>query len=298
MKYLIKSKNFYVDILVIIIGSFISSLGVNLFLSNAKLLSGGVTGIALILQYLWEVPSGITVFLLNIPLFFVSYKYLNKRFTIYTAIGMLSFSTALMITKPLSTLVQVDDMLLYCIYGGVLSGIGSGLIFYRNGSTGGTDIITMVIRKKYSNFDIGQVGFAFNLIIVTVSIFIFGLPRALYTLISMFITSTILDKVLNGFTSKKLLLILTEKEDDIVNYVIKDMNRGITALMAEGGYTRDKKRLLYVAVTTSQMISLKTKILRVDPKAFITIIDVSEVKGKGFVTLWLIYYIKKRLFLS
>ena len=285
MKYLIKSKNFYVDILVIIIGSFISSLGVNLFLSNAKLLSGGVTGIALILQYLWEVPSGITVFLLNIPLFFVSYKYLNKRFTIYTAIGMLSFSTALMITKPLSTLVQVDDMLLYCIYGGVLSGIGSGLIFYRNGSTGGTDIITMVIRKKYSNFDIGQVGFAFNLIIVTVSIFIFGLPRALYTLISMFITSTILDKVLNGFTSKKLLLILTEKEDDIINYVIKDMNRGITALMAEGGYTRDKKRLLYVAVTTSQMMSLKTKILRVDPKAFITIIDVSEVKGKGFVTL-------------
>ena len=285
MKYLIKSKNFYVDILVIIIGSFISSLGVNLFLSNAKLLSGGVTGIALILQYLWEVPSGITVFLLNIPLFFVSYKYLNKRFTIYTAIGMLSFSTALMITKPLSTLVQVDDMLLYCIYGGVLSGIGSGLIFYRNGSTGGTDIITMVIRKKYSNFDIGQVGFAFNLIIVTVSIFIFGLPRALYTLISMFITSTILDKVLNCFTSKKLLLILTEKEDDIINYVIKDMNRVITALMAEGGYTRDKKRLLYVAVTTSQMISLKTKILRVDPKAFITIIDVSEVKGKGFVTL-------------
>ena len=285
MKYLIKSKNFYVDILVIIIGSFIASLGVNLFLSNAKLLSGGVTGIALILQYLWEVPSGITVFLLNIPLFFVSYKYLNKRFTIYTAIGMLSFSTALMITKPLSTLVQVDDMLLYCICGGVLSGIGSGLIFYRNGSIGGTDIITMVIRKKYSNFDIGQVGFAFNLIIVTVSIFIFGLPRALYTLISMFITSTILDKVLNGFTSKKLLLILTEKEDDIINYVIKDMNRGITALMAEGGYTRDKKRLLYVAVTTSQMISLKTKILRVDPKAFITIIDVSEVKGKGFVTL-------------
>ena len=285
MKYLIKSKNFYVDILVIIIGSFISSLGVNLFLSNAKLLSGGVTGIALILQYLWEVPSGITVFLLNIPLFFVSYKYLNKRFTIYTAIGMLSFSTALMITKPLSTLVQVDDMLLYCIYGGVLSGIGSGLIFYRNGSTGGTDIITMVIRKKYSNFDIGLVGFAFNLTIVTASIFIFVLPKALYTLISMFITSTILDKVLNGFTSKKLLLILTEKEDDIINYVIKDMNRGITALMAEGGYTRDKKRLLYVAVTTSQMISLKTKILRVDPKAFITIIDVSEVKGKGFVTL-------------
>ena len=112
MKDLFKSKSFYVDVVVIIIGCFISSLGVNLFLSNAGLLSGGVTGIGLILQYLWNIPSGITVFILNIPLFLVSYKFLSKRFTIYTAIGMISFSTALMITKPLSSLVQVDDTLL------------------------------------------------------------------------------------------------------------------------------------------------------------------------------------------
>lgn len=285
MKDFFKSKFFFIDVLVIIIGCFISSLGVNLFLSNAQLLSGGVTGVGLIFQYLFDIPSGITVFILNIPLFFVSYKFLSKRFTIYTAIGMVSFSTALMLTKPLSTFVRVDDTLLYCIYGGLLSGIGYGLVFFRNGSIGGTDIITMVIRKKYSNLDIGKVGFGFNLIIVTIAAFIFGLPRALYTLISMFITSTVLDKVLNGFTSKKLLLVLTEKEDDIINYVIKDMHRGITTLMAEGGYTHSKKKLLYVAVTTSQMIGLKTKILRIDPSAFITIIDVSEVKGKGFQTI-------------
>ena len=239
MKDLFKSKSFYVDVVIIILGCFISSLGVNLFLSNAGLLSGGVTGIGLILQYLWNIPSGITVFILNIPLFLISYKFLSKRFTIYTSIGMISFSIALMITKPLSSLVKVDDTLLYCIYGGVLSGIGYGLVFFRNGSIGGTDIITMVIRKKYSNLDIGKVGFGFNLIIVTVAAFIFGLPKALYTLISLFITSTILDKVLSGFTSKKLLLILTEKEEDIITYVIKDMNRGITSLMAEGGYTHN-----------------------------------------------------------
>ena len=282
MKYLFKNKSFYVDVVVIIIGCLISSLGVNLFLSNAGLLSGGVTGIGLILQYLWNIPSGITVFILNIPLFIVSYKFLSKRFTIYTAIGMVSFSTALMITKPLSSLVKVDDTLLYCIYGGILSGIGYGLIFFRNGSIGGTDIITMVVRKKYSDLDIGKVGFAFNLIIVTLAAFIFGLPKALYTLISMFITSSILDRVLSGFTSKKLLLVLTEKEEDIINYVIKDMNRGITSLMAEGGYTHNQKRLLYVAVTTSQMISLKNKILRIDPKSFITIIFFSEFKLKGY----------------
>lgn len=285
MKDLFKNKSFYIDILVIIIGALISSLGINLFLSQAKLLSGGVTGIALILQYMLQIPSGITVFIINIPLFFISYKYLTKRFTLYTAIGMFSFSTALIITKPLSSIIKVDDILLYCIYGGVLTGLGSGLVFYRNGSMGGTDILTMVIRKRFSNFEIGKVNFAFNLIIVSFAAFIFGFPQALYTLISMFISGTMLDKILNGFTSKKLLLILTDKEDDIINFVIKDMNRGITSINAQGGYTKNQKKLLYVAVTTSQMISLKNKILKVDPQAFITIMDVSEVKGKGFQTI-------------
>ena len=285
MKDLIKSKNFYIDVIVIILGCFIYSLGVNLFLTNAKLVSGGVTGIALILQYVSEIPSGVTVFLLNIPLFFISYKFLSKRFTLYTAIGMVSISLSLILTKPLSSLVQVNDMLLYCIYGGVLCGVGMGLVFYRNGSTGGIDIITMVIRKNYSNFEIGKLNFAFNLIIVAIAALIFGLPQALYTLISMFIQGTLLDKVLNGFTSKKLLLILTEKENEIINYVINDLHRGITSIMAEGEYTHSKKKMLYVAITSSQFISLKNKILRIDPKAFITIIDASEVKGKGFINI-------------
>lgn len=285
MKDLIRSKTFFIDVLVIVLGCFIYSLGVNLFLTNAKLVSGGVTGIALILQYISDIPSGVTVFLLNIPLFFVSYKFLSKRFTLYTAIGMTSISLSLIITKPLSSLVQVNDILLYCIYGGVLCGIGMGLVFYRNGSTGGIDIITMVIRKKYSNFEIGKLNFVFNLIIVAIAAIIFGLPQALYTLISMFIQGTILDKVLNGFTSKKLLLVLTEKEEEIINYVINDLHRGITSIMAEGEYTHSKKKMLYVAITSSQFISLKNKILRIDPKAFITIIDASEVKGKGFVNI-------------
>lgn len=285
MKDILKNKNFILDMIIIITGCFISSLGINLFLSNAKLISGGVTGIALTIEYLTDLPSGITVFILNIPLFFTSYKFLSKRFTTYTAIGMISFSLSLIITKPLSSLVNVNDILLHCIYGGVLCGIGGGLVFCRNGSMGGTDIITMVIRKKYSNFEIGKLNFSFNIIIVLISSMIFGLTQALYTLISMFVQGSIVDKVINGFTSKKLLLILTEKEHDIINYVIKDMHRGITSLMAEGGYTGSKKRLLYVAVTSAQMISLKRKILNIDPKAFITIVDVSEVNGKGFQTI-------------
>ena len=276
------NKHMILDFFIIFIGCLIASLGVNLFLVNAQLLSGGATGIALILQYLFEVPSGITVFIINIPLFFVSYKMLNKRFTLYSAVGMVSLSVSLILTKGLSHLVKVDDILLYCIYGGVLCGLGYGLVFSRNASTGGTDIITMVVRKKYSNFEIGKLSFGINCIIVFVGALIFGLPKALYTLISMFVQGTIVDKVINGFNSKKLLLILTEKEQDIIEYVIKDMNRGVTSLIAEGEYTHELKKMLYIAVTSSQMVHLKNKILRIDPKAFITIIDVSEVNGKGF----------------
>lgn len=276
------NKHMILDFILIFVGCIIASLGVNLFLVNAQLLSGGATGVALILQYLYNIPSGITVFLINIPLFFLSYKMLNKKFTLYSAVGMVSLSISLMITKPLSTLVRVDDLLLYCIYGGVLCGLGYGLVFSRNGSTGGTDIITMVLRKKYSNFEIGKLSFFLNCVIVFIGALIFGLPKALYTLISMFVQGTLVDKVINGFNSKKLLLILTEKEQDIIQYVIKDMNRGVTSLIAEGEYTHELKKMLYIAVTSSQMIHLKNKILRIDPKAFITIIDVSEVNGKGF----------------
>lgn len=280
-----KKKNFIIDVLLIMLGCLISSLGVNLFLTHAKLLSGGATGIGLMVEYLADIPSGIIVFLVNLPLFFLSYKRLSRRFTIYSAIGMISLSISLVITKPFSNIIQVNDILLYCIYGGALLGLGGGLVFLRNGSTGGTDIITMLIRKKHSNFPIGKLSFAINLIIVVIGAFFFGLPKSLYTLISIFIQGLVADIVLRGFTSKKLFLILTEKEQDIIDFVIKDLHRGMTSLIAEGEYTNQQRKMLYCAVTTKQMIYFKRKVLSIDPKAFITVIDISEVNGKGFIEI-------------
>ena len=275
------------DVLIIFLGCIIASLGVNIFLSHAQLLSGGATGVGLLVEYTTNIPAGITVFLINMPLLAISFKKLSRSFTIYTTIGMLSLSISLMITKPLASLINIDglDLLLYCIYGGVLCGVGYGLVFLRNGSTGGTDIVTMLIRKKYSNFNIGSLGFLLNLIIIIVGAFIFGLPQALYTLISLFIQSFVLDQMLKGFSSKKLLLILTKKEHEVINYVIKDLHRGITSLFAEGEYTHDKKKMLYCIVTSRQMIELKNAVHQIDPSAFITIVDISEVRGKGFINI-------------
>lgn len=279
-----KYKTNMISIIFIFLGCIICSIGVNCFLAHAKLLSGGVTGIALILEYSIGLPSGISVFLLNIPLLILSYKKLDKSFNIYTAIGMIFYSISLIITKPLGQIIALpNDMLILGIYGGVLIGIGSALIFLRNGSTGGTDIITVLIRKKYSNFNIGSLGFSVNIIIVLLGAVIFGLPQALYTLISQFVQSIVLDKMLKGFNSKKLLLILTEKEEEIINYVIQKLNRGITSLVAEGEYAHKKRRMLYCIVTDRQMILLKRIIQQIDSSAFITIVDVSEVRGKGFI---------------
>lgn len=282
-----KFKANIVDALFIFLGCMIASLGVNLFLSHAKLLSGGATGVGLILEYTLNIPAGIVIFLINIPLLLLSYKKLDKSFTLYTTIGMLSLSISLIITKPLTNMINIDnlDLLLYCIYGGVLCGIGYGLVFLRNGSTGGNDIITMLIRKKYSNFNIGSLGFSLNLIIIIIGAIISGLPQALYTLISLFIQSIVLDQMLKGFSSKKLLLILTDKEKDVINYVINELNRGITSLLAEGEYTHDRKKMLYCIVTSRQMIELKTVVHNIDPFAFITIVDISEVRGKGFINI-------------
>ena len=285
MSYIRQYKDFILDIILIFIGCLISSLGVNLFLTHAHLLSGGATGIALMIEYLSDIPSGITVFLINIPLFLLSYKKLSKNFTLYSAIGMISLSISLVITKPFSKLLVLDDILLYCIYGGILCGIGYGLVFTRSASTGGIDIITMIIRQKYSNFNIGSVGLFLNSIILIISAFLFGIPKALYTLISILIQGYFIDNVVKGFSTKKLMLILSEKEEDIINYVIKDLHRGITTIPAKGEFTNQDKKMLYCVVTSRQMIELKEQILAIDPKTFISILDISEVKGRGFTNL-------------
>jgi uncharacterized membrane-anchored protein YitT (DUF2179 family) len=276
------NKNNLVDFLFIILGSFLGSIGVNMFLSHAKLLSGGVTGISLVLQYLFKIQAGYSILLLNIPLFILSAKKLSKKFTIYSLVGTLSFSLSLILTHPIANILNINDNLLYCLYGGVINGIGFGLIFTHNGSSGGFDIITMLIRKKYSNLNIGKISFGINLIIVTIGAIIFGLPNALYTLIAMYTTSFVLDNVVKGFNQRKAVFIITDKEKEISDLIMKNLHRGVTYLYGEGAYTKEQKKILYCIVSLSQLPELKHIVATSDHKAFLTISDTSEVQGRGF----------------
>lgn len=266
---------------IIAIASLISSVGLNMFIIPHKLLSGGVSGIALIVQYLSGIQAGIIIILINIPLFVLSIKELDKEFTILTIIGTVCQSIFLILTRNVSQLYFAKDMILSCIYGGVMHGIALGLIFSNHGSLGGTDIISMIIRRRY-NFEIGKISFGINLLIVSIGSIFFGIERGLYTLISMYIVSAVMDKVINGFDIKKMILIVTDKEKEIIENIQTDLKRGCTLLYGIGTYSKSPKKIIYCVVTLSQVPKVKTIVENSDTYAFMTIIDTSEILGKGF----------------
>lgn len=274
--------------LMISMGSIISSIGVNLFIIPSKLLSGGLSGVSLIIHYLFNIPMGLLLLLLNIPLLILSILKIDKKFTLFTVIGTLSLSLGLIITEPLTLLLSpVSDVnrLLYCIYGGAIGGLGSGVVFSNQGSTGGIDIISVLAKRKY-NMDIGMASFAINLIIVTIGSIFFGIIVGLYTLISMYISSAVMDRVLKGFSRQKMLIIVTKKTDVVASAIMNKLHRGITILYGEGAYTKEKLNIIYCIVSPTQLPKIKQLVREIDADAFLSITDTSEVQGKGFINFF------------
>lgn len=271
-------KNF----LMIILGTLIIAIGINMFLVHANLLSGGLSGVALIIQYVTKFPAGYSIFILNIPLFLLSCKKTTKKFTIYSLMGTGTLSFFLIITSSIKNVLAIKDPLILGIYGGILTGAGIGLVFSNYGSTGGLDILAVVIKQKYENFEIGTISFIVNVIIIAVGATIFGITSALYTLISMYLTSAVMDKVIKGFNRQKLILIISDNEDLVCTKLMENLNRGVTFLYGEGAYTKKNKKIVYCVVALQQLPLLKHVVRETDPEAFISILDVAEVEGKGF----------------
>lgn len=269
------------DVAFIILGCLLSSIGLNMFIVHAKLYSGGVSGIAILIQYITKFPAGYTIMLANIPLLVISFKKLNIRFTIYSLIGTICYSVFLVITKDLQTIISTNDTLLYCLYGGLLNGLGIGLTYANHGSMGGINIITMLFKKKHDNYDVGKIGLIFNCLIVCIATLLNGILTALYTLISMYITAAVTDKIIHGMVRKKLLFIITEKEKEVCDYIITYMHRGATILNGQT-LTGKERKVLYCIVHLSHLPELKYSIQNIDKDALISVIDASEVDGKGF----------------
>ncbi len=268
-------------VLMIILGAAMGGISFNIFLMPHKLLSGGVSGIALIMNYIFGFNPGVLVFVFNIPIFLAGYKYVDKEFIALSLVGMTAFSVFIDIFAFLRDIIYIDDVLLSCIYGGVLNGIGMGIVFRNRASQGGVDIVA-VILKKYFSVNLGTTSLLINIAVVTLGSYFYGIKLAMYTLVSMYVSSSILDKVMKGFGSSKSVMIITDKEQQVADTILKTLDRGVTYLEGEGAYTQHKKRVIYCIVTLNQLAKLKQIVREVDNDAFMAVSDTSEVLGHGF----------------
>lgn len=265
----------------ILIGCLFAASSINLFVVPSNLLTGGVTGIAIIFYFLAGLPIGLQTLLYNVPLLIASYKLLGKRYTVDVIIGTLMFSFALDATKFLNGMLSVEDTMLASIYGGVFNGIGYGIVFRMNGSTGGFDILGAIFKKYYS-MEIGSVIFGCNCLIVVIAGALFSIQGAMFTLICMFVTSHVTNKVIDGFNRRKAILIISDKSKDIADGIIADLGRGVTFLDGEGAFTGVKKKIIMVVVSMMQIAKIKIIVNTVDESAFMLILSASEVMGHGF----------------
>lgn len=276
-----KGKEIAFRILVVLAGSLLNAIAINSFIIPHKLVSGGVAGIAIIVQYLANIPSGYLILALNVPIFLIGMKEVDKDFIIFSLIGTLSLSIFLIATKNLSASLMVDDVLLSSIFAGVLGGFGAGIVFKNRASQGGVDIIAVVLKRKIG-LNISTISLSINVVVVIISLFINSLDRALYTLVSMYIGSVVINRVIEGFDRKKLLLIVTEKEEEVSAAIMKELGRGVTYFFGEGAYTGEKKKIIYCIITLNQVVKTKRIIEEIDPTSFMSIIEAAEVQGKGF----------------
>lgn len=282
----ISTKEMMKKLLFIILGNLFCSIAFNVFFIPNRLLSGGVGGIGIIIQYLTGLPTGISVFFLNIPIFLIGSRMVDREFTLYAFISMLFYSSILTITKELGKYFIVDDIILASVFGGIFNGIGMGLMFRNRVSQGGFDIIAAILKKKY-NINIGTGLLMANTVIVSLSSLLFGYKSAMYTLIAMYIGYTVLDKVQVGLNVKKNVIIVSEKSELVAEAILTRLNRGVTFLEGIGAYTHENKKVIYCIVTSRETAKLKEIIEEIDPTAFFTVNDVVEVKGKGFKSVGL-----------
>lgn len=267
-------RNFFV-----ILGSFLFSISITGFLIPHQLLSGGVTGISILSNYIANIPVNLAIVIINIPIFIIGYKLVNKRFMIISLIG--ATSQVLFITWTSNVPMFVDDPLLSAIFGGVLGGLGAGIIFANRGSTGGIDIIAVIMRKYFS-VDIGNTMLAINSVIIIILSLFFGVKLGMYTLISIYINALVIDKVQQGLDKKKALLVITEKPEESRLAIINQVKRGVTLLDGHGGYTKESKEVIFCLVNPFQLAKIREILLDIDSKAFITVLEASEVVGAGF----------------
>ncbi|MEG1632569.1 MAG: YitT family protein [Oscillospiraceae bacterium] len=270
------------EYVLIVLGCAMYAAAFRFFMYPNDIISGGVTGIATIINYLTGWPVGVMVIAMNIPLFAVAWKRFGSSYMIASLVGM-ALSSILVDVFAFCNIVATKNLLLACIYGGVIKGFGMGLIYMAGASTGGVDIMAKFVRQRFPYINFGTIILGLDVLVVATFALVFNkFEGAMYTMISMFIISRSVDTVLYGIGTSKVCFIISEEYDRISKEITGQLNRGVTMLHGEGAYTGTEKRVILCVIKKPQITEVRKIIRLIDPKAFFIVTDAKDVFGNGF----------------
>lgn len=281
----IKTKDYVWQYVLIIIGSALFAAGFQFFLYPNSIIVGGVSGIAMIINYLTDLPVGVMNIVLNIPLFIIAWRQFGTKFVIGSFVGMM-LSSVFVDLMALVSYSPTNDMLLACIIGGAIKGLGMGIIYYAGATTGGTDIIAKFVRLKYPYINFGTLILLTDAIIILAFAIIFHkVEGAMYAVIAMFVVSRVIDLVLYGVDNSNVCYIISEKSEQLVNDITDSLHRGVTILEGEGAYSHRKKEVIMCVIKRTQIAEIRRTVKNIDEKAFFIVTDAKNVFGNGFESI-------------
>ncbi len=270
-------KRLLLNLLLLTLGSMLCAMAINGILIPNGFLSSGLTGLVLILHYLFPfLPVAALYFLLNVPVFILGWKFVGRRFFFYSIAGMTIFSVCLAWAHAS---FPVQDMLCSALLAGILSGVGGGITLKSLGSAGGTDILSVALLKRFS-VRIGTTTLAFNCIVLLAGALLFPLEKVLYTLIYIYVSTRILNLVITGLSQRKAVMIVSNLGEAISRKILEDIKRGVTVLRGQGAYSGRDEKVLYTVVNFKELSRVKQLIRQIDPQAFVVVSDTLEVMGQ------------------
>lgn len=276
-----KAKKLIIELIGTVIGSFIMAIAVSLFLLPNQLSSGGIAGIATITYYLLNFPMGIMIIAINVPLFILAIFKIGKSFFFKSMIGTITLSVFIDFLDKLEPLT--NDRFLACIYGGIIMGLGTALLLKVNSSTGGTDLASYIVKEYKPTISLSRAIIIIDTIIITLNvIFLREIEIGLYSAIAIYLMGKIIDILFEGIYFTKLLLIVSDKNDEIAKEIGDKIKRGTTGLFGKGMYTEEKKIVLMCAASRGDIAKIKMIARKIDPDSFIVITNSREVVGLGF----------------
>ena len=279
-------KPWYLEYLLIIIGTGLMATAITSCFDAAGMVTGGFSGIAIIVKagtkglYGNGVPLWVTNLVLNVPVFILAAKIKGFSFVKKALMGDISLTVWLAVPPAWKL---SEDIFLAALYGGILQGVGIGLVFLGGGTTGGTDLLAAIIQKYMKHYSIAQVMQFVDGAVVVAGMYVFGVERALYAIIAVYLVTKVSDGIIAGLKFSKAVYIITDKPDEVSRMVMEDIDRGITGIRAKGMYSGNDKLMLFCVVGKKELVHLKEMIDEIDPKAFVIVGDAREVHGEGFI---------------